>query len=154
MIDGAATADRRDSRLDLPASLTSGRDARYFLRTILLAWDAGDLLDDAQLLTTELVNNAVVHASSAVRLRLRLTARCLRVEVTDNGTGVLHRQHSRLDDTRGRGLHLVEALSTSWGTAADRGGKVVWFELDRTDVPPPGGPETSPGPRQAPPWSG
>lgn len=154
MIDGAATSRQRDSRLDLPASLASGRAARSFLRTILLAWDAGDLLEDAQLLTSELVNNAVVHASSAVRLRLRLTGRCLRVDVTDNGTGVVHRQHTRLDDTSGRGLHLVQALSTSWGTAAERDGKVVWFELDRTDAGPPGGSRASPGARQPPSWSG
>lgn len=154
MIDASATGGQRDSRLDLPASLTSGRAARSFLRTILLAWDAGDLVEDAQLLTSELVNNAVVHASSAVRLRLRLTGGCLRVEVTDNGTGVLHRQHSSLDDTSGRGLHLVQALSTSWGTAADGHRKVVWFELDRADAGPPEGSRTSPGARQPPPWSG
>lgn len=120
----------RQRTLDLPAALTSGRHARRWLRTTLTAWGVADRLDDVELLASELINNAVVHATSAVMVRLRLQDGRLRVEVTDTGIGSLHRQRTTLDDTSGRGLFLVEALSSAWGTAAGESGKVVWFELE------------------------
>lgn len=122
--------DAHDTAIELPASLSSGREARRFLGGVLRRWGVSDLLDDAQLLTSELVNNAVVHAASAVTVRLRFQDPCLRVEVADAGLGALHRPFSGPDDTSGRGLHLVEVLSTSWGTSSGHAGKVVWFELD------------------------
>lgn len=129
LLEGPAP-DRGESTVELPAELSSGHHARRFVREKLAQWDAVDLLEDAQLLTTELVNNAVVHATSAVKLRLRLRAGSLRVEVADSGEGALHRQRVDLHNTGGRGLFLVEALSSSWGTSVDSRGKVVWFELN------------------------
>lgn len=134
----AADAPPHDTGVELPAMLTSGREARRLLRATLRGWGADHLLDDAQLLTSELVNNAVVHASSAVRVRLRFADRCLRVEVTDAGAGVLQRQPGSPGDTSGRGLHLVDALAASWGTSADPDGKVVWFELAEDAAAGPG----------------
>ncbi|MEX2621502.1 MAG: response regulator [Egibacteraceae bacterium] len=134
----AEDASPHDTGVELPASLTSGREARRFLRATLPGWGAEDLLDDAQLLTSELVNNAIVHASSAVRVRLRFADRCLRIEVTDAGAGALQRQPGRRGDTSGRGLHLVDVLAASWGTSADRDGKVVWFELEEQAAAEPG----------------
>lgn len=130
LLEEASGSPPQDSAVELPASLTSGREARRFLHRTLAGWGATDLLDDAQLLTSELVNNAVVHATSAVLVRLRFDDRCLRVEVTDTGEGALHRQPTSVEDTSGRGLYLVDALAASWGTSADPEGKVVWFELE------------------------
>lgn len=148
VLQAAEDAPPPDTGVELPATLTSGREARRFLRATLPGWGAEHLLDDAQLLTSELVNNAIVHASSAVRVRLRFTRGCLRIEVTDQGAGALERQPGSPDDTSGRGLHLVDALAASWGTSADRGGKVVWFELEEEPAPehgrgarPPAGPD-------------
>lgn len=124
-----------DATIELPGSLTSGREARRFLRRFLRRWGVPDLVHDAQLLTSELVNNAVVHASSAVTVRVRFKDRCLRVEVADVGAGALRRPHSGPEDTGGRGLHLVEVLSTSWGTSSGQTGRVVWFELDGSPAP-------------------
>lgn len=134
LLEPSSRAVRRETRLELPAMLTSGREARRFLRSTLPDWGAGELLDDAQLLTSELVNNAIVHAASAVGVRLRFEDRCLRVEVTDAGAGALHRQLTSVEDTNGRGLYLVDALASAWGTSADQDGKVVWFELDGNDT--------------------
>jgi DNA-binding NarL/FixJ family response regulator len=120
----------RQSRLELPAALTSGHNARRFLRATLKQWGLAAMVEDAELLTSELVNNAVVHATSSVMLRLRLDRHRLRIEVADTGEGALHRKRAAVSDTSGRGLLLVDALSSSWGTSANPEGKVVWFELD------------------------
>jgi hypothetical protein len=57
--------------------------------------------------------------------------RGVRVEVGDSSTEAPRRCDPDLDDTSGRGLHLVAELARNWGVdAAPRAGKVVWFELD------------------------
>ena len=129
----AETAFTRQLRL--PAELTSGHAARQFLRETFEDWRTQRLLDDAALLTTELVNNAVVHAASALLLRVGLTSRGLRVEVTDTGAGALRRAHPELTDDSGRGLFIVDAIARSWGTSAGLDGKSVWFELDAEHDP-------------------
>jgi DNA-binding NarL/FixJ family response regulator len=117
----------------LPAELTSGYAARQFLRDTLAKWEVQYLLDDAELLTTELVNNAVVHATSHVQLGVVLDRHRLRVQVVDTGAGALHRRQAELTDDSGRGLFLVEELSHRWGTSAGANGKTVWFELDAVE---------------------
>lgn len=121
--------------LDLPGALTSGHHARRWLRDTLESWRLHELVGDAELLTSELINNAVVHAASGVRVRVRLLDGRVRVEVSDSGPGALHRQETTVEDTSGRGLFLVEALSSAWGTSAGRGRKMVWFELQPGAVP-------------------
>lgn len=130
---GIATGDPDDHRraqIDLPANLASGSRARVFLADHLCRWEVETLLDTAQLLTTELVANAVIHARSAVSVTARLAPDRLRVEVADTGAGALAMREAGPDDTGGRGLLLIEALAAAWGTSADGDGKLVWFELD------------------------
>lgn len=127
---GHLAADRQRRQLDISSGLESGRAARRFIREALAEWGVEHLSDDAELLTSELVNNAVVHAESAVRLLVLFDDRRLRVEVCDTGAGALHIRHTEITDDGGRGLFLVDALSRSWGTSADEAGKSVWFELE------------------------
>jgi DNA-binding NarL/FixJ family response regulator len=115
--------------LELPCDLTSGREARRFLEETLTSWGLDELLDEALLLASELVNNAVVHAQSSVDLSVTATQGRLRVEVTDQGAGALRLKEADMGATGGRGLFLVESLSRSWGTSADGDRKAVWFEL-------------------------
>lgn len=122
--------DSLHAHIDLPANLASGSRARIFLAYHLCEWEREFLLETAQLLTTELVANAVIHARSAVTVTARLADDRLRVEVADTGGGALAMRHATLDEMGGRGLLLIEALSTAWGTSADGDGKLVWFELD------------------------
>jgi anti-sigma regulatory factor (Ser/Thr protein kinase) len=90
---------------------------------------------DVELLMTEVVSNAVRHAStsSADEIVIRLSADGLvRVEVVD--AGALFEPPS-LDPphdarTSGWGLFLVDRLATTWGVEAEGGRKKVWFELD------------------------
>ncbi len=88
------------------------------------------------LLTSELVSNALRHASPSVDdeiiLRIAFEDR-IRVEVVDSGDPFAPPSPRQPFDTRtsGWGLFLVDALARSWGVEPDGNGTKVWFELDR-----------------------
>lgn len=81
----------------------------------------------AQLVASELVTNAVVHAGTPIELTLRLVSPLLHIAVRDSGDGQA-RIAGLVDETAesGRGLLLVDALSSSWGNLVPQIGKVVW----------------------------
>ncbi len=83
--------------------------------------------DTAQLVASELVTNAVVHAGTPIDLTLRLVSPHLHIAVRDSGAGQA-RINSIVDESSesGRGLILVDALASSWGTLLPDVGKVVW----------------------------
>ena len=107
----------------------SARLARQFVATTLVGWHAEHLIDTASLLTSELVTNAVLHADSAVRLRLEQDGGRIRFQVEDEGDGHPSPRDPELHETSGRGLALVDTLSQAWGVSAAPSGKSVWFEL-------------------------
>jgi anti-sigma regulatory factor (Ser/Thr protein kinase) len=87
--------------------------------------------DYVELLTTELVSNAVRADAGVVTTSFSRTGGTLRVEVHDNGGGwpVLARPQP-LDENGGRGLLIVDALADAWGADADPDrGTTVWFEM-------------------------
>lgn len=110
--------------------------ARRLIRDACDSWPV-ERVETAQLLVTELVANGMDHGYGTLGLRVRRTAQLLRVEVTDSNPN--HPQIAdpppSADDERGRGLLIVAALASSWGSQADgtSGGKAVWFELRRWD---------------------
>jgi anti-sigma regulatory factor (Ser/Thr protein kinase) len=98
----------------------------------------GDVIDDAVLLVTELVGNAVQYAHPLPGDVLRVSWDCvadrLLLRVTDGGGRDLPRRRDAGPfDTRGRGLAIVDALASAWGIERGRaaGGKsnTVWAEL-------------------------
>ena len=116
----------------LPAHPTSARRARRFVVDAVhrLHWDA--VAEIAELLVSELVSNAVLHAGTELRLRVTADGLCLRVEVMDASPAPALRRSYSESSTTGRGLALVEALAARWGSDPVVGdGKSVWFELDR-----------------------
>ncbi|GEL95286.1 ATP-binding protein [Cellulomonas composti] len=118
--------------LVLPAEPTAPRVARrWVMRTAAHAGVGGTTNQLAELLTAELVANAVVHAPDCgdVSVRVVVDSAVLRVEVTDGGAGRPVLRHAAPSDPNGRGLALVEALSVSWGATGAGIGKTVWFEL-------------------------
>ncbi|WP_067127056.1 ATP-binding protein [Microtetraspora malaysiensis] len=141
---GARAADRV-----FGASAATPRRARAFVRAQLAGWGLPELTDTVELLTSELVTNAV-RATEAVAglpvassvfpvalrmvaLRLVLSARSLVIEVWDVSAQTPATQRADPPDELregGRGLTLVGALSTAWGqrTAPGRG-KIVWCEV-------------------------
>ena len=113
----------------LSADPVSARKARQFVVSTLLGWDVEHLIDTASLLTSELVTNAVMHANSDIELRLAKEVDLIRFEVEDHGTGQPVARHPAAEETSGRGLNLVDTLSSAWGVDHVRSGKAVWFEL-------------------------
>jgi two-component sensor histidine kinase len=90
---------------------------------------ARDLVEIAQLLTSELVTNAIQYGSGTIAVEISRSANRLRVTVNDANSERPQRQSPSAEDVRGRGLMLVEALSSRWGTTSTGAGKGVWFEL-------------------------
>lgn len=89
-----------------------------------------ELCNDAALLTSELVTNAVSHAKSAPTLRIDLWAGGIRVAVDDQHSDKPKQQAvNDPNSENGRGLLLVESLASRWGTEMVAGGKQVWFEI-------------------------
>jgi CheY-like chemotaxis protein len=121
----------------LPPVTASAGEARRFVDAVLEQWDCRQLLDDVQLLVSELVTNAVVHARSDAQVAVRLLPDALRIEVVDRGRPHLPAPSvpERADAESGRGLFLVEQLATAWGVEPIDGGKSVWFEVRRPDSP-------------------
>lgn len=98
-------------------------DIRKWLRACLVGQRV-DLVGDIVLLVNELVTNAYEHAGGVLGLRLSFPRRAvMRVEVDDSGDDV------RPSDPPGRGLLLVQALSTSWGVVRRTRHKTVWAEV-------------------------
>jgi PAS domain S-box-containing protein len=114
---------------DLTADPISVGQGRRFLRQTLDGWNRPDLVDTAGLLASELLTNAVRHASGPLHLRLRLDGQELSVEVRDTSPNVPQARRTGLDQECGRGLLLVQSLATAWGTRPTREGKTVWFSL-------------------------
>lgn len=81
-----------------------------------------------RLLTSELATNAVLHAESDFRVRLRTDATKVRVEVINSEPELLLAMREP-SAQGGRGLHLVKELSADWGAESFRDAKVVWFEV-------------------------
>ncbi|ABW14673.1 protein serine phosphatase with GAF(s) sensor(s) [Parafrankia sp. EAN1pec] len=123
-------------QLALPAVAASAGQARTAVRRSLL--DAGiGSLDDAILLVSEVVTNAVLHARSDLVLRATLEPGRLRVSVEDReGTALPRPGGNSPDDPEaehGWGLLLVEALAQAWGVETTPDGKRVWFEMEIPD---------------------
>ena len=104
--------------------------ARRFVREFLA--DAGcddSLVFAAVLATSELVTNAVVHAGTAVDLRVEIDGPRLRVQVNDYGGGCPVHVRVPFDADRGHGLMVVSRVATKWGVDLESDRKWVWFEL-------------------------
>ncbi|MFJ4337911.1 ATP-binding protein [Streptomyces sp. NPDC088915] len=107
--------------------------ARRLVRAALIVWGLESLIDDATLVVTELVSNAVDHSRlPSIRVLVsRPSAKRIRVGVVDRSKTVpMLRTDSNGDQLRGRGLVLVDALTEQWGTEPYRWGKQVWAELE------------------------
>lgn len=109
-------------------------DARRFVADRLLADDLGDLADTVSLIVSELTTNAVRHARSSFRVTVSRSGSLVLVEVRDDSPAPAFLRDGEPFALSGRGLHLVETLSTEWGmTRHAQGGKSVWASLDLAD---------------------
>ncbi|MFJ8348120.1 SpoIIE family protein phosphatase [Streptomyces sp. NPDC094153] len=115
--------------------------ARSFVRDTLQGWGFGDIVDDAVVLTSELVTNAVVHAGTAADVLCLRSDDGVRIEVSDRyPERELPVQSSAInmgspDREGGRGLQLCAALAGRWGVEYTPTHKKVWFQLDMPERP-------------------
>ncbi|HZB29571.1 MAG TPA: ATP-binding SpoIIE family protein phosphatase [Streptosporangiaceae bacterium] len=122
-------------RSRFPANLAAASAARRFVRDALHGWGAGEAVDDAVLLTSELVTNAVVHAGTSVEVICQLAGSAIQVDVVD---GAPARKLPATDQTmvgdwmrtNGRGLLLPSELAGIWGVTYGTETKTVWFRLE------------------------
>ncbi|WP_413101211.1 SpoIIE family protein phosphatase [Streptomyces sp. Inha503] len=139
------------ARVSLPCSPLAASAARRFVRAALADWAALEVpaadritdpvADEAVLLVSELVTNAVVHAGTAVEVSCALDVSdregeppSLVVEVTDHHpTRVVRGDPPDADEppeyAGGHGLRLVSEIAESWGTTYRRATKSVWFQM-------------------------
>ena len=107
--------------------------ARRFLQSTLDAWGIDDETTyAAAVCLSELVTNAVIHAHTGSIVRVLLDGGVLTTTVRDLGNGDPGSDEPLDDPLRvhGRGLQLVDALATRWGSELDNVGTTVWFVLD------------------------
>ncbi|MEU8654415.1 ATP-binding protein [Streptomyces sp. NPDC048737] len=115
-----------------PAEPGAVRAARAAVRGQLCRWGLDSLVDVAALLVSELVTNALRHATGPIGVRLVRPAGLpgmLLVEVSDPVPDPPRERAARPDDENGRGLQLVASSSRRWGSRPGGTGKTVWFEL-------------------------
>ncbi len=110
----------------VPASVA--RIRRFAVETSRTTAPAVDA-DTVALLVSEVATNALVHGAGRVRVRVRPTPVGLRVEVHDEDSTLPSRRQATPLDEGGRGIALVDALSSGWGAEKTADGKTVWFEV-------------------------
>jgi CheY-like chemotaxis protein len=115
--------------LDLPQDPAAAGTARDWVRSTLLEWGLDELVDDALLVVSELVGNAVTHAESKCQVSLSRASDSVRIEVTDRGEGTPQPQPQDNLAEGGRGLVLIGAMSSAWGVEDVPEGKKVWAEI-------------------------
>lgn len=123
---------------ELEPALHAVARARRAVRAVLDRWELSPLTPDTELLVSELVTNALVHARSVTALTLAVADGRLEVGVTDRTAGMPMPRVEGADSAAswdwpaegGRGLRLVELVADEWGVAVLPEGKQVWFRLD------------------------
>ncbi|MFD7439111.1 ATP-binding protein [Streptomyces sp. NPDC059861] len=129
---GVIDTDGDCAEWTFPADPTAARTARSVVRRQLHGWALDSVSDITALLVSELVTNALRHATGPIGVRLVRPADLsdvLLVEVSDPLPEPPRERAPRLEDESGRGLQLVASSSRRWGTRPGESGKTVWFEL-------------------------
>ena len=130
-LGSSRTTPVRGRRLRLELARTPGapRIARRALAELDGELDPS-VMPDVRLLVSELVTNSVKYGGDGpVRLEVTASPGLVRAEIIDQGGGFTPRGRNRdLEEVGGWGLHLVDALTTRWGT--HEGSTHVWFEIE------------------------
>lgn len=122
------------SELTLASSPRAAADARRWVSDVCRRLERDDLVECAELGVSELVANAVLHATAPFKVRVRGTASHPRIEVIDGSTSPpvppvpLTGDDFDLLLTFGRGLSMVAQCASAWGATIEADSKIVWFE--------------------------
>jgi anti-sigma regulatory factor (Ser/Thr protein kinase) len=116
--------------LEVPPEPSALRTARAFTDSTLRGWSlAGEVVDDAALILSELLTNAIVHGAPPIRIRLRRTRGELAIEVDDGASAMPRKLRTTPEDEHGRGLSIVAHLGSRWAARPCGHGKTVWSTL-------------------------
>ncbi|MFF1645267.1 SpoIIE family protein phosphatase [Streptomyces sp. NPDC058240] len=120
-----------NASLDLLGGIEAAPRARAFATGVLTSWRFPvELCDLGVLAAGELVANSLKHGTPPMRLGLRRTDRRLIIEVTDGDDHLPRRRRADPADEAGRGISIVAAIASSWGSRrTPGGGKAVWCEF-------------------------
>lgn len=122
------------SELTLAPSPRAAAAARQWVGDVCERLERPDLVECAELGVSELVANAILHASAPFKVRVRGTASHPRIEVVDGSTRPPVPPTTVPEDdldlllTFGRGLSMVAQCAVAWGATIESDGKIVWFE--------------------------
>jgi GAF domain-containing protein/anti-anti-sigma regulatory factor len=120
----------RTFRLRLPFGPAAGLQARRLVEHACLTWRQDQLCDDALLIASELVGNAVQHGLAPVELTIARRKRHMHIQVADASAHPPALLGPRpAADGHGFGLVLVDTLATSWGCRHTETGKIIWAML-------------------------
>lgn len=138
---GAAPSDSAEICVrTFPPVASSAAAARNFAAHAVADIPA-DVVEEIRLMVSELASNAIEHAMTSFRVTIHRTRQEIRVEVTDGGGGTPAMRSPGPDALKGRGLQIVNVLSTHWGVERESdSAKTVWFSLG---FAPPAGPTPS-----------
>jgi serine/threonine-protein kinase RsbW len=126
-------------QVSLPCAAQAVGLARAVVRQVLASWKMACVGEDAGLVASELVTNAVRHAhghGGEIGLLLEAGEAWLRIEVHDADPLPPRPRVPAAFDESGFGFIIIEALAGKWGVREMAGGKAVWAELDTSRSPP------------------
>jgi anti-sigma regulatory factor (Ser/Thr protein kinase) len=125
----------RSARLALPANATSPSRARTFVVRTLTEWGV-PAVDDAALVVSELVTNALLHARTSMVVALSEDGPgAVHLSVADGSVAALRERHFSLESGTGRGLRLLDSIALEWGVDLRDDGKTVWCRLSVDGAP-------------------
>jgi anti-sigma regulatory factor (Ser/Thr protein kinase) len=124
-----ASYAKRDS-CTLRPTLSAPAIARQFVATKLGEWHVDEMFPDVELLTSELVTNAIRHAHGSVEVTIDLLGSDrVRIEVRDRSNRPPVLQPLETAHNGGWGLHIVGRIATRWGLEQHTGEKTIWCEI-------------------------
>ena len=121
---------QRQAEIEVPPVGSAVQDGRHFATATLTEWAVPpEVVQDATLIVSELLTNAIVYGTPPIRLRLRKTPEELAIEVDDAASAMPRKLRATPTDLHGRGLAIVADIGSRWAARPDGYGKTVWSTL-------------------------
>ncbi|MFB7175231.1 ATP-binding protein [Streptomyces sp. NPDC056254] len=134
-----ATRPSHSRSFQIAADIQAVPKTRRLVLAVVRGWNlrlTGETLDELALLCSEIIANAVRHTTGPSTVTVLWTGTRLRVEVTDTAPELPFPRGCTHHAESGRGLMLIAAIATDWGTTPTPTGKAVWFEMTPPPTPP------------------
>ncbi|GGW49726.1 SpoIIE family protein phosphatase/ATP-binding protein [Streptomyces griseoloalbus] len=122
-----ALGDDHTAAWDVPSDPSAVGGVRSAVTRTMAGWGLEEESFVTELIISELVTNAIRHASPPIHVRL-IRDRALICEVSDGSSTSPHLRRAAATDEGGRGLFLVARFAERWGTRYTANGKVIWTE--------------------------